>query len=369
MENPRKRRRLASSDDSDSESGSGTDSGSESDSDSDFVFDPSLSDLEPDVRLARFNAASAYKLANQPERYSLESDSSLKVGGNTSTNPFKLTQYISELEKLYKEDVDPEDVNEIKDDVRLSDNAARVTTHYWMMSSTTIDEEMVDDSQANAKATQAMKDAIGKDIVGYLKAAVKDDDTREAFQGWWKASSANQQWLENAFRQADAGKHEWIPSDMMPDVLDFASEEGVEWVTLQHELRSNTKDIIFKPSKAEYDTKVSADKKVLQGHSGALYVKKIGVDAFKPATKGQPAFHNALRDSFNAKKDDGVKETTKALKGVFEAWVWKNEDPGDVHDTYYRKPNGGPSSSAAALKGTQGASYDRILKKFTDLLK
>ena len=130
---------------------------------------------------------------------------------------------------------------------------------------------------------------------------------------------ANRKWVKDKFRKADDEKHEWIPSDMIEEMVDrdvSAEDAGTtaEWIAAQHQMRSPTEAILFWPDTNMevmelwedaldagtndgvafiQEKEISTVTFDLQGHSGALYVKEG--DKKVPQTKGQGEFHDHLR--------------------------------------------------------------------------
>jgi hypothetical protein len=101
------------------------------------------------------------------------------------------------------------------------------------------------------------------------------------------------------FRGADSGRHEWIPTDYIPDVLRRALDrrsthdtlEGVRWIVLHHSLRSPTRYVIWK-----------LDGTTPQGHSGVFWQSYEEDGKLKhkfTLTDGQDKFHDELRTTFD----------------------------------------------------------------------
>lgn len=80
------------------------------------------------------------------------------------------------------------------------------------------------------------------------------------------------------------GQHEWIPTNMLGYVIDWAMHYGeIRWLQLADILRTATKNVILKPTNG----------KLVAGHVGALYVPKL--NKYSALTKGQAGFHDGLR--------------------------------------------------------------------------
>jgi hypothetical protein len=120
----------------------------------------------------------------------------------------------------------------------------------------------------------------------------------------WDAEGASKQWIKTQFRMADKGKHEWIPTSYVGDVLTAAVNQrkksvlpekadiAEDWVTLQHELRSYTAFVIWKVELAEGATEVGD--KAIEAHVGGW--ERAG----NPIFNGRDDFwHKNLKTIFN----------------------------------------------------------------------
>ena len=130
-------------------------------------------------------------------------------------------------------------------------------------------------------------------------------------------------WIKNKFRNVRSNTHEWIPVDLIPAVVQRAASatdflEGVKWIRLQNELRTDTSWVIFKESKGDISTLNGVRVVILQGHVGAIYLDGSA------QTKGSSDFHQELQDIFNA--NISIASSVDQLKAVFVAWVWKGDD-------------------------------------------
>jgi hypothetical protein len=170
-------------------------------------------------------------------------------------------------------------------------------------------------------------------------------------------------------------KHEWIPCNYSLNVINRAAnkeqQKNLAWIDLQNELRSDTKDIIFKPNKAQPDDTIDPTKKVMQGHSGALYGKRLAKGSeFIPLTKGQIDFHNELRSEFV--KNTTIPECIENLQKVSNSWVWDGTGTPSQdthHNEYYRSQTGGTPYKLADLEEEQKKGYTRINTMYGDLKK
>ncbi|MBX8464746.1 hypothetical protein [Deinococcus sp. RIT780] len=133
------------------------------------------------------------------------------------------------------------------------------------------------------------------------------------------------------FRAAMPGRHEWIPSDLIEEVVarDLTARQfgqATNWVEFQHKTRSFTQHVIFKRER------LLGGKSIPQGHSGAIYLKQVdssGNVKYKPETEGQSEFHDELRAAFQG----GATHTAvvSALRSVAMKHLW------DGSQTYSRE--------------------------------
>lgn len=198
------------------------------------------------------------------------------------------------------------------------------------------------DSDLDFKVTIAPNDTVVSDSIGVkdnLKAAVNSVGIlnflkamangqtimgidRQELENLWQKQD-NKDWLKDKFRSANSGKHEWIPTNMIMQVINRTAgvEDGVEvadWIDLQHKMRTDTSWVIFKPSKGTIEEFQGNRYTVLHGHVGALYLNN------RQKTQGTIQFHNSLRKSFSASKK--VQQCITDVQQVFEDWVWDGRD-------------------------------------------
>ncbi len=137
--------------------------------------------------------------------------------------------------------------------------------------------------------------------------------------------------LKNMFRRVLSGNHEWIPTDLMLEVIDRDMEaskvgEIPEWIDLQNVLRTENKKVIFSASRAENHTFNNTRYAVFQGHVGSnIYLgdqdpitqKITYVQQFVPQSK----FHNELRVAFRNSLSS-IRTCKDTLKNVATDWIW-----------------------------------------------
>jgi hypothetical protein len=124
--------------------------------------------------------------------------------------------------------------------------------------------------KADPDVVNAVQKANG--IVPFLKLLARGGSSEgvdyDKFIEIWNAEGASKQWIKTQFRNADRGKHEWIPTSYVGDVLTAAVEQrkksalpnkcdiAEDWITLQTVLRSYTAFVVWKVELAAETTGV-----------------------------------------------------------------------------------------------------------------
>ena len=189
---------------------------------------------------------------------------------------------------------------------------------------------------------------------GYVQTE-KGKVTLSQFKRVWRDKD-DAKWVEDKFRDADDGKHEWIPSNYIPKVIERAhsTKEGVAWVELQHKMRSPTNLILFKPSK--WDVVDKGGKAFIpQGHSGAAFDKTSGFQL----TEHQGQFHDELRTVFDNSKT--VADTVAGMKAVVAKWVWDGEPLKYPVAKNIVTHDGKPLGPNAHAQQVQRAAYGEVM--------
>ncbi|MEH2168450.1 MAG: DUF4157 domain-containing protein [Nostoc sp.] len=216
--------------------------------------------------------------------------------------------------------------------------------------------------------TKAVTDAMG--IKSFMKQIANGDTVNgidlAKLNKMCNENAKNVTYLGGEVRQNE--KHEWIPCNYSLNVINRAAEQNQSaWIDLQDDLRSHTKDIIFEPNKAQTDNTIHPTKLVMQGHSGALYGERL-TGGLIPLIKGQPDFHNDLRQTFD--KNKNIPGCINKLEGVFKSWVWDGmtvPDANQYHNKYYRSPKIGTKYKLSELANEQKQGYKTIEAKYKEL--
>jgi hypothetical protein len=202
--------------------------------------------------------------------------------------------------------------------------------------------------------------ATGKSASGGLDLTRWDSDT------WGPDSNprkANREWIHDRFR-GPGGKHEWIPTNYLGQVLERARTSEVSgdeataarWVKFQDEFRSPT-NILFYPAADRYlrtapytrdpvshTQKSGTPLTVLQGHVGAVYapISDIGDyrDEVVQQTQGQGPWHDDLRQIFDNNPGADVstmKTIIQQMDSFIQQQLWQGEQlPKPGFNEYYK---------------------------------
>jgi phage-related protein len=195
----------------------------------------------------------------------------------------------------------------------------------------------------------------------------------------WKVQ-ANVDELKNQFRAAHTGQHEWIPSNMILEVIERAQSaagaiHAAAWIDLHHTLRSPTPNLIFKPSYALGSVSIEGQQEqILSGHSGAVYYPRgakkpklnSGAAAVSavPSTTKQNEWHDELRGLFRTNATIGTVIT--AMDQFFQTTIWDG-DEGDVPAAVFRDyvTSTGDPVDWNGLVAAQKARYKEVQGNFT----
>jgi hypothetical protein len=139
--------------------------------------------------------------------------------------------------------------------------------------------------------------------------------------------------IKDLFRGAASGKHEWIPTDLMLEIIDrdMASlriGEIPKWIDLQHKFRIPSEEIVFSPNKSKVANFNGSSYSVFQGHVGALYLEETTINqrtgrsaiTHTEQTTNQMAFHNDLRDNFRTTST--IATVLDEIRKTVISWIW-----------------------------------------------
>jgi hypothetical protein len=221
----------------------------------------------------------------------------------------------------------------------------------------------------DAELVAAVEGAGG--IIPFFKSVVRQRGPWETkIFDLWAHDKPSKDFLADRFRSADQGKHEWIPTDYIPNVLQRAmglrsrSEtlEGLRWVALHHALRSPTRYVIWELVGT-----------TPQGHSGVFWqsYQEDGKTKYKfTLTNNQEAFHNRLRGIFDGWSGTALGYVTH-LYSQLSSLMWDGE-LGQHHRPFLTKPvdalvstgSGKISMTVEELSTLQQANFALIQANF-----
>ncbi|MET7874864.1 phage tail protein [Streptomyces cyaneofuscatus] len=189
------------------------------------------------------------------------------------------------------------------------------------------------------EADPNLVDAVGKctgldkPIINFLKLIVNPDAevngiNSTEFLKIWNKKGASAAWVKEQFRAARPGHHEWIPTNYIGRVLETAIESrdrdgidtAVEWITLQHALRSFTGDVLWDMKINSTTTAITRDN--LAAHTGA-YADNTYSSVADPIFHGDPKKRHLPQDP-------GTRIPSGGLRGIFESFL---EGPGGENKT------------------------------------
>jgi len=187
--------------------------------------------------------------------------------------------------------------------------------------------------------------AVRRECNGITFAEFNDPSNPVGFEYKLRGTTQNKAWFKDKFRAADSGKHEWIPSSNILDVIARANQasdatQAARWVYAQHWLRSETSAIIFKPGdyRETYDAVKDNDEEAqnamaaefkasdlnLQGHVGALYIHDTNIKKDPIAkTVGSDAWHDVFRAIFN--EGDSIDQIVSDMEKQVKEQVWDGQ--------------------------------------------
>ncbi|MFF8617195.1 hypothetical protein ACF07K_31740, partial [Streptomyces sp. NPDC015350] len=199
--------------------------------------------------------------------------------------------------------------------------------------------------------------------------------TWDKFSKLWNTGSANSSWVKDRFRDAMPGHHEWIPSNLIRDVLEHAislhdadrASEGLRWLRLHHVLRSRTNFVIWKRPEGPASPP--------GGHVGTFYENDADKSVF---TNGTEDFHERLRKIFQESREEGALACLdKIIEEIEGGLVWSGRTlglapevvRGPVGARYWIAPSQYASWSIEKLAKEQSKNYQEILKDFEQARK
>ncbi|MFF5720845.1 hypothetical protein [Streptomyces buecherae] len=224
-------------------------------------------------------------------------------------------------------------------------------------------------------------------VIAFLKLMVEQEQVGKVswtrFKELWETDGSSRDWLKTRFRSVASGKHEWIPTNFIPNVIEAAIGQkqnmiaALDWVTLHNSLRSDTSRVIWRIVDADG---TSVDPGAHVGAFYEAYKNKDGATRYKSTmTNGTSDFHDNLRNFFEANKDLGARGFAVALRGKLGGrggLIWDGSVDGlsrEILDTkieaLYRDPDGAVSGlTVSQLAERQMRNFLTIENDFAEAL-
>ena len=173
------------------------------------------------------------------------------------------------------------------------------------------------------------------------------------FNKIWEKDPHTAGWVSDRFRTANRGQHEFIPCELINEVVSRANNpqkffEGAKWVELQHQLRVPTNTLVFSSAVA----RTIQGKRVPQGHSGCVRgPDPANVTRIIDQTEAQDRWHTLLVGAFQISTT--FQDLSTNIETVLNNTLWTGGiADADIHpDCSIRA--GGKFKSADAAKMSQ----------------
>ncbi|WP_240351235.1 phage tail protein [Streptomyces olivoreticuli] len=179
------------------------------------------------------------------------------------------------------------------------------------------------EKDADANLVEAINGQGKPRIINFLRKMVLHEKVGKVdwskFVELWDNDSASRDFVKNRFRSVDDGKHEWIPTDQIKDVLESAithhkksavrdgTNDALAWIALHHALRSSTNRVIWRIVDGQGNLSPGA-------HVGTFYDEK-GKAAF---TDGTVDFHDSLRKMHDEHKRGKASDFVAVLIDILD---------------------------------------------------
>ncbi|MGW0885655.1 hypothetical protein ACWD35_40220, partial [Streptomyces sp. NPDC002671] len=164
------------------------------------------------------------------------------------------------------------------------------------------------------------------------------------FRDLWDNDTPSREFVKGRFRDLDDGKHEWIPTDYLLEVVESAIghhekgdlEKGLDWLRLQDALRSPTNHVIWRVLDTEGALSLGA-------HVGTFYTR----ERKSTLTNGTKDFHDGLRNLYMQNKSGTARAFVELLLDILDSdakagvsgfrLIWSG-DLGNVSPTLLDQP-------------------------------
>jgi hypothetical protein len=228
-----------------------------------------------------------------------------------------------------------------------------------------------------------LRDAVAEagGILGFMRGMVERQRVGsigwDDFQTIWRLGGPNVEWLKNQFRAIDPGMHEWIPTNLIQEVLAHAVAmaspdrnalaDALDWITAFHELRSPTNHVLWQVDSID----AAVPEHRIAGHVGA-FAERVGQELRPRATVGSEYFHDLLRDHFRANRSMRPRTFVESMRSLVEHIVWDGSlPPGAALDSpvrfLHRGEAGFEQVTLGELARRQRHNHRIILAMFTQV--
>jgi hypothetical protein len=171
-----------------------------------------------------------------------------------------------------------------------------------------------------ADADQELRAAVNaKGLRAFLETMVRAGQagtiTWARFSDLWDNDTPSREFVKSRFRDLDDGKHEWIPTDHLLEVVESAIdhhkkgdlEKGLDWLRLQDALRSPTNHVIWSVLNPEGVLSLGA-------HVGTFYTR----EGKSTLTNGTKKFHDDLRKLYLQNKSGTARAFVELLLSILD---------------------------------------------------
>ena len=233
----------------------------------------------------------------------------------------------------------------------------------WWASLKQVDEALREAVESRGGIVEFLRDLVERGI---------PEMTVQDFQALWQ-TEANKQFVKARFRGVRPGHHEWVPTGMLPEVVERAqSTEDAEqlylWADMQNEMRTDTAWVIFAPG---YRTQALSEpgkepKVALTGHIGAVGYRFLPDDDTRWLQMHQEAWHEDLRQTWRG--GTSPSDVVTKMQATAKASVWSGAGSGAVSwKKYYVKlSEGGGPKSLSDLGSAQATRFADLIATFEE---
>jgi hypothetical protein len=190
------------------------------------------------------------------------------------------------------------------------------------------------------------------------------------FRRLWELPE-NRDFVKDQFRRVQAGHHEWIPTNLIPEVVAAARSSADalmldKWIDMQNEVRTPTSGLIF-TDRVGVSSVVDSQGttfSTLSGHVGAIYAPNPVENS--QLTIGEYLWHDQLRTAFRVRNSPGA--VLLRVKQIASTTVWdgRSVPPAVTYPGLYSRSKSRVATlTASQLGDDQQAVFQDLMKAFT----